>query len=81
MLGLGCANIEHPPRGTFSPDQGAAFVVKPIVRAIALGSGSSGGTPAPLMMTARAPPIRGLDARRAAKNVNKASDRSAADPV
>ncbi|MGH7120930.1 MAG: chloride channel protein [Acetobacteraceae bacterium] len=51
VLGLGYANIEQLLRGGFSPDQGARLlIVKAIVWAIALGSGTSGGTLAPLMM-------------------------------
>ncbi|HEX7389360.1 MAG TPA: chloride channel protein [Acidiphilium sp.] len=51
VLGLGYANIEAELRGDFGPGQGLSLlVVKTIVWAIALGSGTSGGTLAPLMM-------------------------------
>jgi H+/Cl- antiporter ClcA len=51
VLGLGYANIEALLRGDVSSQQGLAlFIVKTIVWSIALGSGTSGGTLAPLMM-------------------------------
>lgn len=51
VLGLGYANIEALLRGDFAPGQGLSlFVVKTIVWGVALGSGTSGGTLAPLMM-------------------------------
>ncbi|MGH7159208.1 MAG: chloride channel protein [Acetobacteraceae bacterium] len=50
-LGLGYANIEQLLRGGFTPHAGLSlFVVKTIIWAVALGSGTSGGTLAPLMM-------------------------------
>ena len=50
-LGLGYANIEALLRGDLAPGQGLSlFVVKTIVWGVALGSGTSGGTLAPLMM-------------------------------
>jgi chloride channel protein, CIC family len=51
VLGLGYANIEAELRGDFGPGEGVSLlVVKTIVWAVALGSGTSGGTLAPLMM-------------------------------
>src|SRR6185312_4688772 len=51
VLGLGYANIEALLRGDLAPGQGLSlFVVKTIVWGVALGSGTSGGTLAPLMM-------------------------------
>jgi H+/Cl- antiporter ClcA len=51
VLGLGYANIEALLRGDVGSGQGLSlFVVKTIVWAIALSSGTSGGTLAPLMM-------------------------------
>jgi H+/Cl- antiporter ClcA len=51
VLGLGYANIEALLRGDVAPGQGLSlFVVKTIVWGVALGSGTSGGTLAPLMM-------------------------------
>ncbi len=51
VLGLGYANIEALLRGDVGVGQGLSlFVVKTIVWGVALGSGTSGGTLAPLMM-------------------------------
>jgi len=51
VLGLGYANIEALLRGDVDPGQGLSLlVVKTIVWSVALGSGTSGGTLAPLMM-------------------------------
>jgi H+/Cl- antiporter ClcA len=51
VLGLGYANIEALLRGGVDPHQGLSlFLGKMIVWAIALGSGTSGGTLAPLMI-------------------------------
>ncbi|MGH7079719.1 MAG: chloride channel protein [Acetobacteraceae bacterium] len=51
VLSLGYANIEAQLRGDFGPGQGLSLlIVKTIVWAVALGSGTSGGTLAPLMM-------------------------------
>ena len=51
VLGLGYANIEALLRGDVGTGAGLSlFVVKTIVWAIALGSGTSGGTLAPLMI-------------------------------
>ncbi|MGH7073039.1 MAG: chloride channel protein [Stellaceae bacterium] len=51
VLGLGYSNIELLLRGGFSPDAGLRLlVVKAVVWAVALGSGTSGGTLAPLLM-------------------------------
>ncbi|MGH7110663.1 MAG: chloride channel protein, partial [Stellaceae bacterium] len=50
-LGLGYANIAQLLHGSFTPQAGISLlIVKAIIWAIALGSGTSGGTLAPLMM-------------------------------
>ncbi|MGH6956538.1 MAG: chloride channel protein, partial [Caulobacteraceae bacterium] len=50
-LGLGYANIAQLLQGSFTPEAGAKLlVVKALIWAAALGSGTSGGTLAPLMM-------------------------------
>jgi H+/Cl- antiporter ClcA len=51
VLGLGYANIEALLRGDVGPDAGLSLLVlKTIVWSVALGSGTSGGTLAPLMI-------------------------------
>jgi H+/Cl- antiporter ClcA len=51
VLGLGYANIEALLRGGVGPHEGLSLLVlKTIVWGVALGSGTSGGTLAPLMM-------------------------------
>src|SRR6185437_3172638 len=50
-LGLGYANIGQLLQGSFTPEASLSLlVVKAVIWAIALGSGTSGGTLAPLMM-------------------------------